>query len=70
MPYSISAISMAAELSHSTLEFPKEILAILDRVDGKLYGQPVWTFAKHGNGYSLKLFWKANHGVYLDNAHS
>ena len=61
---------MAAELSHSTLEFPKEILAILDRVDGKLYGQPVWTFAKHGNGYSLKLFWKANHGVYLDNAHS
>ncbi len=59
-----------AELSHRSLEFPREILAILDRVDGKSYGQPVWTFAKHGNGYSLKLFWKALSGVSLDNAHS
>ena len=50
---------MAAELSHSTLEFPKEILAIWIEL---MYGQPVWTFARHGNGYSLKLFWKANHG--------
>ena len=26
-------------------------------VDGSLCSQPVWTFAKHRKGFSLKLFW-------------
>jgi len=36
---------------------PKEVLAILAAIDGKLYGQAVCTLAKHRSGYSLKLCW-------------
>ena len=49
---------VAAEWSRTSLEFPQELAAILGSVDGQMYGQPVWSFAKHGSGYSLKLFWK------------
>ena len=44
---------MSAECS---LEIPKEVVSILACIDGDLHSQPVWIFARHRNGYSLKLF--------------
>ena len=53
----IASCSMDSMLSDSTLEIPKDVLAILAAVDGKPYSKAVWTLAKHRSGYSLKLFW-------------
>ena len=61
---------MSVECSRSSLEIPKELVSILASIDGNLYSQPVWTFARHANGYSLKLFWKAESSVPLNNARS
>ena len=58
MCFHVRVDKMAAEWSRTSLEFPQELAAILGSVDGQMYGQPVWSFAKHGSGYSLKLFWK------------
>ena len=48
---------MASELHSTPLGIPEEVTALLCAIDGKLYSQPVWTLAKHRNGYSLRLFW-------------
>lgn len=61
---------MSAECSRSSLEIPREVVSILASIVGGLHSQPVWTFARHGNGYSLKLFWKAQSAAPLNNAHS
>ena len=46
-------------MSHSTLGIPDDVVAMLSSVDSLQCQQPVWTFSKHQNGYSLKLFWKS-----------
>ena len=61
---------MSAECSRSSLEIPRKVVSILASIVGGLHSQPVWTFARHGNGYSLKLFWKAEFAAPLNNAHS
>ena len=49
---------MAAEKSHSSLGIPADLAAVLSSIDSEKHEIPVWTFAKHESGYSLKLFWK------------
>ena len=46
-------------MSHSTLGIPDDVVAMLSSVDSLQCQQPVWTFSKHQNGYSLKLFLKS-----------
>ena len=46
-------------MSRSTLGIPDDVVAMLSTVDSLQCQQPVWTFSKHQNGYSLKLFWKS-----------
>ena len=60
---------MAAEYSRCSLDIPKEVLAFLASFSHSECVQPLWTFARHGHGYSLKLFWKTNVSP-PNNAHS
>ena len=55
--------SMSAECSPSSLDIPKEVVSILASIDGDVHSQPVWNFARHGNGYSLQFFAKAESAV-------
>ena len=62
---------MAAECSRCSLEIPKEVLAFLASISNSECVQPLWTFSRHGHGYSLKLFWKTDSSVSPpNNAHS
>ena len=49
---------MAVEKSHSSLEIPTDLAAVLSSTDSEKHELP---FAKHEFGYSLKLFWKFKH---------
>ena len=54
---------MAAECSRCSLEIPEEVLAFLASFSNSECVQPLWTFSRHGHGYSFKLFWKTDSSV-------
>ena len=45
---------MSVECPRSSLKIPKDVVSISASIEGHLYTQPIWTFARHRNGCSLK----------------
>ena len=61
---------MATEMSRGSLEFPDELSTILATINCQQLCKPVWTFSRHANGYSLKLFWSSQPQSAPIDAHS